>query len=366
MSRQQTRMYNANRFKLGLFCFNCSNGLTMTKAPEHWDLSWESNVAVAQMGEAAGLEFLVPLARWQGCRGETDTDGTSFEALTWASGLLALTREITVFGTVHTPYVHPVFAAKQIATADHIGAGRFGLNAVCGANAGEFRMFGVPMLEHDERYVLSEEWLGILKRLWQEQEPFDHEGKYFRLEQAISKPRLFYEDLIPIMSAGSSGAGRAFAARHADCLFMVIIDQTRLAEEIASLRAGTAGRRVGVYASGHVFCRRTRKETEEYYHYIVHEMGDWDAVEHILSVRKDAHSFPKEKLRALSERMVSGTGTFPVIGDPDTVAATFKSLSDAGLDGMAIGFVNYLNDFPLFRDEVLPRMERLGLRVPAA
>jgi alkanesulfonate monooxygenase SsuD/methylene tetrahydromethanopterin reductase-like flavin-dependent oxidoreductase (luciferase family) len=365
MSRRDTRMYNANKFKLGLFCFNCSNGLTMTKAPEHWNLSWDTNVAVARMGETAGLEFLVPLARWHGYRGETDTDGTSFETLTWASGLLALTEEITVFGTVHTPYVNPVFAAKQIVTADHIGKGRFGLNVVSGANAGEFRMFGVPMHEHDERYALSEEWLTIAKRLWRETEPFDFRGNHFTLEHVIGKPKLYDRDLIPIMSAGSSGAGRAFAARHADCLFMVIIDQATLAEEIAALRASAGMRdRVGVFASGHVFCKRTRKETEEYYRYIVHEMGDWEAVEHILSVRKDAHSFPKEKLRALSERMVSGTGTFPVIGDPDTVAATFKSLADAGLDGMAIGFVNYLGDFPLFRDEVLPRLERIGLREP--
>lgn len=48
--------------------------------------------------------------------------------------------------------------------------------------------------------------------------------------------------------------------------------------------------------------------------------------------------------------------------DPDHVANTFKFLSDAGLDGMAIGLVNYIDDFPFFRAEVLPRMERLGLR----
>ena len=32
MSRQGTRMYNDNRFKLGLFGMNCSGGLTMTLA----------------------------------------------------------------------------------------------------------------------------------------------------------------------------------------------------------------------------------------------------------------------------------------------------------------------------------------------
>jgi hypothetical protein len=35
MSKPTTRMENANRFELGMFAFNCSGGLMMTKAPEH-------------------------------------------------------------------------------------------------------------------------------------------------------------------------------------------------------------------------------------------------------------------------------------------------------------------------------------------
>ena len=57
-------------------------------------------------------------------------------------GLLALTEKICVFGTVHAPLINPVFAAKQIVTTDHIGAGRFGLNVVSGWNPVEFEMFG--------------------------------------------------------------------------------------------------------------------------------------------------------------------------------------------------------------------------------
>ena len=49
---------------------------------------------------------------------------------------------------------------------------------------------------------------------------------------------------------------------------------------------------------------------------------------------------------------------------PHTVVQKFKALADAGLDGMAIGLVNYIDDFPLLRDEVLPRMQRAGLRQP--
>src|SRR5262249_9553362 len=134
MSRRDTRMYNRNRFKLGLFGPNCSGGLTMTKAPERWDASWENNVAAARFAAESGVEFVLPIARWHGYRGEPDTEGTTFETLTWATGLLAATREITAFGTVHVSLINPVFAAKQIVTADHVGKGRFGLNVVSGWN----------------------------------------------------------------------------------------------------------------------------------------------------------------------------------------------------------------------------------------
>jgi FMNH2-dependent dimethyl sulfone monooxygenase len=46
----------------------------------------------------------------------------------------------------------------------------------------------------------------------------------------------------------------------------------------------------------------------------------------------------------------------------EMAAAEFKRLGDLGIDGMAIGLVNYIDDFPALRDEVLPRMQRLGLR----
>ena len=64
----------------------------------------------------------------------------------------------------------------------------------------------------------------------------------------------------------------------------------------------------------------------------------------------------------MQERFISGGGTFPVMGSYDEVAETFKHLADAGLNGMAIGMVNYARDMASLRDEVLPRMERLGLR----
>ena len=111
MLRSNTRVYSSNKFKLGLFGPNCSGGLTMTKAPERWDPSWINNIIVARLADAAGLEFILPIGRWHGYKGETDTEGTNFETLTWASGLLAATQEVCLFGTVHVPCIGPILGS---------------------------------------------------------------------------------------------------------------------------------------------------------------------------------------------------------------------------------------------------------------
>ena len=357
-------MFGPNKFKLGLFGMNCSGGLTMTKAPERWDPSWENNVTAARLADEAGLEFLLPIGRWHGYRGETDTEGTSFETLTWASGLLAATRDITAFGTVHVALLHPVFAAKQMVTADHIGKGRFGLNIVSGWNEGEHDMFGIGLREHEARYAYSEEWVTIVKRIWAEEEPFDFAGRYFDLKGVICKPKPYGGDRPLLVSAGSSPVGRAFAARHADCLFTSISELELLGSSVEDLRALGETHRTGVYASGHLITRPSAKEAADYYRYIVHDMGDSEAAEHILAIRTRGKERQDryDRRTVILERMISGVGTFPVVGSYDEVASSFKFMSDCGLDGIAIGLVNYIDDMPAVRDEVLPRMERLGLR----
>ncbi len=115
----------------------------MTKAPECWEASWKNNERAAKLADESGLEFLLPVARWHGYGGETDAEGENFETLTWATGMLSVTEGIVVFGTVHVALVSPVFAAKQMVSADLAGKGRFGLNMVSGWNVGEHAMFGI-------------------------------------------------------------------------------------------------------------------------------------------------------------------------------------------------------------------------------
>jgi FMNH2-dependent dimethyl sulfone monooxygenase len=362
-ARRQTRMQNANSFKIGLFGMNCSGNFATT-APERWQAGWEENLEAARLADEAGLEFLLPIARWHGYGGATDRQGTSFETLSWASALLAATRDIVAFSTVHVPLVHPVFAAKSMVTADHVGEGRFGVNVVSGWNIDEFAMFGALLREHDERYRYSEEWVSIVKKVWACDEPFDFDGAYFQLKNVSGKPKPWAPGRPMLMSAGSSGAGRAFAARHADCLFMAIGEEEKLADEVAQIRAINPQGGAGVYASGHLLCRPTAKETREYYHYLVHETGDWEAAEQVVARRAagGSQSLPPELMRRMMERVISGGFTFPVVGSYDEVAEKFLRLSQAGLDGMALILVNYVTEMPSLRDEVLPRLARLKLR----
>src|SRR6185312_843489 len=143
---------------------------------------------------------------------DTGYQEATLETVTWACGLLSATKRITVFGTVHAPLFHPVIAAKEMVTADHIGEGRFGLNIVVGWNEGEFEMFGVQQREHEERYAYAQEWVEAIKMAWGPNEDFDFDGQHIKL-----KP---YGGTRPlIMNAGSSGSGQAFALRNCDAFF---------------------------------------------------------------------------------------------------------------------------------------------------
>ena len=217
--RARLDLHSRNTLKLGLFGANCSSGRAVTKVPERWSGSWPDSLRLAQMADDAGIEFMLPIGRWKGYGGDTDYQGSTLELVTWAAGLLAATRHLTVFATVHAPLIHPIIAAKQFVTADHIGAGRFGLNIVCGWSEDEFDMFGVTMREHATRYEYEQEWLDAIKRAWGAEDDFDVDGRFIRLKQVRAKPKPFGGSRPIIMNAAASPTGQAFAIRNCDALF---------------------------------------------------------------------------------------------------------------------------------------------------
>src|ERR1700719_5179539 len=97
MGRKQSPILNHNKLKLGFFSPNCSGGMSVTKVAERWVNSWDNNIRLAQLADEAGIEFLLPIARWIGYGGETDRQGTSFETLSGASALLPCINHIVTF-----------------------------------------------------------------------------------------------------------------------------------------------------------------------------------------------------------------------------------------------------------------------------
>lgn len=368
MGAKQSPILGGNRLKLGFFSPNCSSGMAVTRVPERWVNSWDNNLELARLADEAGIEFLLPIARWIGYGGETDFHGSVLETLTWATGLLAHTRRVNVFATVHTAFIHPVVAAKQLATADQLGRGRLGLNVVAGWNKPEYEAFGVSLPEkHSDRYALAQEWFDVVKKIWTHDTAFDWQGRFFNLKGVYGFPHPF-DGTPPIMNAAGSGEGREFAVRNADYLFAICVDLEQSKTEVAAIKAAAAkvGRNTGVFTLCHAVCRPTAKEAEEYYRYYADEHADWDAVDNLMRLQGlHAQSFPAEALRTMRGRFAAGHGTYPLVGDPDHIADEMAKITAAGFAGTTLSFVDYAKEFPYFRDEVLPRLERKGLRVAA-
>lgn len=371
VSPERLGMNNANALKVGLFGANCSSGRCVTLAEERWTGEWRDTLALARMADEAGVDFMLPIGRWKGYGGDTDYQGSTLETMTWASGLLASTKRITVFGTVHAPLFHPLIAAKEFVTADHIGQGRFGLNIVCGWNEGEFDMFGVRQRDHDRRYEYAQEWVEIVKRAWGPDENWDFHGSYFDLKGVRMKPKPFGASRPLIMNAGSSPNGQAFALKNCDAFFTSATrtDPEKTAEKVRGLKeqARGYGREISVYTVGVVTCRPSMKEAEDYHRDVTVERADWNAVRDILALKKiSPETVGQETYDAQRRAYANGMGGLPIVGDPDFVAQTLASLSRAGLSGIGVSFVNYLDELPYFAAEVFPRLERMGVRAGPA
>ena len=124
------------------------------------------------------------------------------------------------------------------------------------------------------------------------------------------------------------------------------------------------GRDIEVYTVGQVICRPTQKEAEDYYQYAVIDNADWGAVDQMMALKNITRQTvaPDEFARQQRYFAGKGIGGYPFIGTPDQVAQELASISAAGMRGIAVSFVNYLNEVPYFCDEVLPRLVRLGVR----
>ncbi len=353
-----------NRFKLGVFSANADGGLAITDVPERWRARWDDNLTAVGIADRAGLEFFLPIARWRGFGGKNRVREWSFETFTWAAGLAAVTERIGLFMTVHVPLVHPVYAAKALATVDHISKGRAGLNIVVGWNPDEFDMFGAKI--EPEGYVLAGEWFDILEKCYGPNQPFDFHGKHFDLKGVVSRPASVQVPRPVTMNAAFGAHGRDFAARNCDFLFSTFseIDEGRGHVEDMRQRSAALGRNVGVYTVCHVVCRESQAEAEDYYERYAVTEADRDAVDYHMSRKKEfADSHDRSAFERYAKRFAGGAGSYPLIGTPERIVEEMGRISAQGYQGAALSFVNYAYELPFFCDRVLPLMREAGLRV---
>src|SRR5262245_25837036 len=187
--RKTNPVFNDRKLKLGTFGTNLDRGCAISTIDRVLEINWPNTLELARISEEMEFEALVPIGRWRGFGGVTNFNGPGFECFSWAAGIGASTRYSGIFATSHVPTIHPMMAAKQATTIDHITGGRFALNLVTGWHRPEIEMFGFPLMEHDDRYECGAEWLEIMKRLLSQDGEPDVEGRLDKNRKDSPEPK---------------------------------------------------------------------------------------------------------------------------------------------------------------------------------
>ena len=179
---------------------------------------------------------------------------------------MAAATEHLGFGvTASVSFEHPYPFARRMSTLDHLTRGRIGWNVVTSyLNSGALNLGVSGQEAHDRRYEIAEEYLEVAYKLWERSwdddavvadaetgvyahpdrvHPIEHEGEFFRV------PGIHLSEPSPqrtpfLFQAGASPRGVAFAARHAENVFVAAPSKKVLAAQVAALReaVGEAGR----------------------------------------------------------------------------------------------------------------------------
>lgn len=138
-----------------------------------------------------------------------------------ADGFLVLAHAAAVakrinFLIAHRPgFVSPTLAARKLATLENLTGGRLALHVISGGDDTDQRKDG-DYSDHAARYRRTDEFLGIIRRVWSADAPISHEGEFYRFENAWSDVRPVQSPHLPIFFGGASDAALSVAARHAD------------------------------------------------------------------------------------------------------------------------------------------------------
>src|SRR5271154_3135956 len=179
------------------------------------------------------------------------------EPVTTLAALAVATSRIGMIATASTTYTEPFNLARQFASLDHISDGRVAWNIVTSWLAAAARNFGgAGQVSHADRYVRGEEFMTVVKALWDSWaedaviddrtdgqyaradriRPINHRGDFYQVAGPLNLPRCPQGRPV-LVQAGSSDTGRRFAARHADAVFTAHMEKRTAQEFYADLKA---------------------------------------------------------------------------------------------------------------------------------
>jgi len=351
---------------------------------------------------------------YEGSRERTVLDGIgipSNDPSVLISALAAATDHLGLTFTSATLQEHPFNFARKLSTLDHLTRGRVGWNVVTSYAENASRNFGHDgLLAHDERYAQADEYLDVVYALWEDSwdddallrdaerrvhadparvRAIDHVGRHYRVA-GPHLPSPSPQRTPVLFQAGTSPAGRAFAARHAEGVFLIAFDPAGAARHVQDVRARAvaAGRRAedllflqGLwFVVGSTEAEARDREAELLAQVSVEgvladlsgklgiDLGAIDLDRPIRDVRVEGVQGIIDSLKASDP---DGTGTFRdlvhhllgarIVGTPERIADELERWLDAGIDGINVMDVPAHGTFAEFGAHVVPELRRRGL-----
>ena len=329
--------------------------------------------------------------------------------------MAAATKHLGFGVTVTLSYEPPFPFARRMSTLDHLTDGRIGWNIVTGYLDSAAKGMGQGgQRRHDDRYAVAEDYMQVVYKLWEGSWADDavvadarhsiftrpervrkvhHDGPHYKLDALhLAEPS---PQRTPVLyQAGTSPAGRAFAARHAECVFMSGPSKKVIAPRVAAIRelAVEAGRDpadILMFAMMTVIVAPTDSEAAaklaDYRRYADPEgaltlMSGWtgvdfsrfdpdQVVEHVTSeagrtaMENITRADPDRRwtVREVAEHVSIG-GIGPVVaGSPATVADRLEEwIGETGLDGFNMAFAIRPETFVDVVDLLVPELQRRG------
>ncbi len=262
---------------------------------------------------------------------------TWLEPITALGAIAMATSRIGLIATASTTYSEPFNLARQFASLDHISGGRVGWNIVTSWSADAARNYsGDDQVSHADRYAIAEEYLQAAKALWDSWaddailddresglyadidriRPINHVSEHYQVEGPLNLPR-GPQGRPVLVQAGSSDAGRGFAARHAEAVFTAHMEKATAQEFYADLKSraaaeGRAGDQVVVLPGLSPVVAGTEEEAQRLATEL-NDLADTDVGRQRLSARFGGYDFTHLPLDTPLK-----PGDFP---DPATVEA---------------------------------------------